>query len=34
MAGEDNANPGYEILGRLYAIRYLRDMMEAATKCA
>ncbi len=34
MAGEDNAAPGYEVMGRLYAIGYLKGLMEAAVKCA
>jgi len=29
MAGEDNANPGYQDYGRLYAIGYLRGLCEA-----
>lgn len=28
MAGEDNANPGYTALGRLYAIGYLKGLMQ------
>jgi mannonate dehydratase len=30
MAGEDNSNPGYESLGRLYAVGYIKGLMEAA----
>jgi mannonate dehydratase len=29
MAGESNANPGYEIMGRLFAVGYLRGLHEA-----
>ncbi len=29
MAGETNATPGYEMLGRLYAAGYLRGLMQA-----
>lgn len=32
MAGEDNDNPGYEVMGRLYAIGYLRGLMESVNK--
>ena len=34
MAGEDNAQPGYEMLGRLYAIGYTKGLMEAVAKDA
>lgn len=34
MEGEDNANPGYEVLGRLYAIGYAKGLMEAVSKSA
>lgn len=30
MAGEENARPGYETIGRLYAIGYLRGLCEAS----
>lgn len=30
MAGEDNGKPGYETVGRLYAIGYLRGLCEAS----
>ncbi|MBB6690948.1 mannonate dehydratase [Cohnella xylanilytica] len=30
MEGEDNANPGYELLGRLYGVGYIKGLMEAA----
>ncbi|MEX2171232.1 MAG: mannonate dehydratase [Pirellulales bacterium] len=30
MAGETNAYPGYEILGRLYAAGYMKGLMQAA----
>lgn len=30
MAGETNENPGYEMLGRLYAAGYMRGLMQAA----
>jgi mannonate dehydratase len=30
MAGESNENPGYEMLGRLYAAGYMRGLMQAA----
>lgn len=30
MEGEENTNPGYELLGRLYGIGYIRGLMEAA----
>jgi mannonate dehydratase len=29
MAGESNERPGYEMLGRLYAIGYMRGLLEA-----
>ncbi|WP_152042283.1 mannonate dehydratase [Salinigranum salinum] len=32
MAGEDNSNPGYHTLGRLFAIGYMRGLLEAATE--
>ncbi|WP_248927103.1 mannonate dehydratase [Paenibacillus hamazuiensis] len=30
MEGEDNANPGYETLGRLFGVGYIKGLMEAA----
>lgn len=30
MEGEDNSNPGYEALGRLFAIGYLKGLRQAA----
>ncbi|MFC0212989.1 mannonate dehydratase [Paenibacillus chartarius] len=30
MEGEDNANPGYELLGRLFGVGYIKGLMEAA----
>jgi mannonate dehydratase len=32
MEGEANEHPGYEILGRLYAIGYARGLMEGSSK--
>ncbi|MBS4219290.1 mannonate dehydratase [Bacillus sp. FJAT-49711] len=32
MEGEDNSNPGYEILGRLFGVGYIKGLMEAAEK--
>jgi len=32
MEGEDNSNPGYELLGRLYGVGYIKGLMEAAAK--
>jgi mannonate dehydratase len=32
MEGEDNSNPGYELLGRLYGVGYIKGLMEAAGK--
>ncbi len=29
LAGEDNSNPGYGILGRLFAVGYLKGLMDA-----
>jgi mannonate dehydratase len=34
LYGENNARPGYETLGRLYAIGYMRGLYEAASKTA
>lgn len=30
MSGENNSNPGYESLGRLFAVGYIKGLMEAA----
>ncbi|MBB3113045.1 mannonate dehydratase [Paenibacillus phyllosphaerae] len=30
MEGEDNSNPGYELLGRLYGVGYIKGLMDAA----
>lgn len=30
MAGEDNKNPGYELLGRLFGVGYIKGLMEAS----
>ncbi len=32
LIGEDNTNPGYEVMGRLYAIGYIRGLMEGVDK--
>lgn len=32
MEGEDNENPGYELLGRLFGVGYITGLMEAAAK--
>jgi len=32
MAGEANTTPGYETMGRLYALGYMRGLMEAVAK--
>ena len=32
MDGEDNENPGYELLGRLFGVGYMKGLMEAAYK--
>ncbi len=34
MAGEENVQPGYEEMGRLYAIGYTKGLMEAVDKLA
>ena len=30
MAGEANETPGYEMLGKLFALGYLRGLLQAA----
>jgi mannonate dehydratase len=32
MAGEANSAPGYETMGRLYAVGYLRGLMEVVAR--
>jgi mannonate dehydratase len=32
MEGEDNSNPGYELLGRLYGVGYIKGLMRAASQ--
>jgi mannonate dehydratase len=32
MAGEDNNLPGYEVLGRLFAVGYIKGLMEGVEK--
>ena len=32
MEGEDNAHPGYELLGRLFGVGYIKGLMEAASR--
>jgi mannonate dehydratase len=32
MAGESNTHPGYEMLGRLFAVGYMRGLQHAATE--
>jgi mannonate dehydratase len=34
LAGEPNDNPGYEVLGRLFAVGYMRGLHEAVTRAA
>jgi D-mannonate dehydratase len=34
MAGEDNSNPGYHTRGRLFAIGYMRGLLESAGEAA
>jgi mannonate dehydratase len=34
MAGEENGNPGYEVLGRLFAIGYIKGLAEGVVKAA
>ena len=34
MAGEENGNPGYEVLGRLFAIGYIKGLAEGVEKTA
>jgi mannonate dehydratase len=30
LAGEENGAPGYELLGRLYALGYIKGLIESA----
>ena len=32
MSGEENENPGYSVLGNLFAVGYMKGLMEAAKK--
>mgnify|MGYP001474535098 FL=1 len=32
MEGEDNTHPGYELLGRLFGVGYIKGLMEAASR--
>jgi mannonate dehydratase len=32
MAGEDNSNPSYGLLGNLFAIGYMKGLIEAVDK--
>ncbi len=32
MEGEDNENPGYEVMGRLFAVGYMKGLIEAIEK--
>jgi mannonate dehydratase len=34
MAGEENGDPGYEVLGRLFAIGYIKGLAEGVEKTA
>jgi mannonate dehydratase len=34
MAGEENGDPGYEVLGRLFAIGYIKGLAEGVEKSA
>ncbi len=34
MAGEENLTPGYDVLGRLFAVGYIRGLAEAVAKSA
>ena len=34
MAGEENGHPGYEVLGRLFAIGYIKGLAEGVEKSA
>jgi len=34
MAGEDNQSPGYQVVGRLYALGYMIGLSEAVEKAA
>jgi mannonate dehydratase len=34
MEGEENLAPGYDVLGRLFAIGYIKGLAEGAAKTA
>jgi mannonate dehydratase len=34
MAGEENGNPGYEVLGRLFALGYIKGLAEGVEKAS
>jgi mannonate dehydratase len=33
MVGEDDGEPGYTMLGRLFAYGYIRGLIQAAERC-